>query len=326
MDGARKTAILLLSLDPSVAADVLRKLPREQVERVTLAIANAESVTREEQESILNEFKTTFASRPLIQPVGPETARELLERSLDQTEVEPMQDRIDEQVQAGPFAYLHNRHADEVRRLIENEHPQTIAVVSAQLPPGLAAQVLAGLAADAQADVLARLARLGPTDMTILEEIAGLLKVRLGPISVRIGGVSRAANVLRETTRPISRSVLRTIDLQDASLAGTLRENLFSFQEIESLDDETLRVVLQGTDNCQWAVALKGASENMRQRVLTTLAVQIAQVLKNEINSLGPTRLSEISAAQAQIIEGILILESEYQIELPKKNRRPVLI
>jgi flagellar motor switch protein FliG len=322
MDGTRKTAVLLLSLDQAVAAALLRKLPRDQVERVTLAIANAENVTRDEQEQVLTEFKSVFVSRPLMQPVGPETARELLERSLDQPEVESMQIRIDEQIEAGAFAFLHHRHADDIRRLIEAEHSQTIAVIAAQLPPDLAAQVLAGFAADTQADILARLARLGPTNANVLDEIATSLKDRIGPVPVRTGGVSRASDVLRESARTTSRSVLKSIEQMDARLGGALRETLFSFQDIQNLDDVTLRTILQKTDQCRWAVALKGNSETLRQRVLTCLPNQVAKALTEEMKSIGPVRLSEITDAQSQIIDMTLSLELENEIEISLRKTR----
>lgn len=320
MDGARKTAILLLSLDQTTAADVLRHLPREQVERVTLAVANAENVTRDEQEAILNDFKLAFVSRPLIHSAGPETARELLERSIDQTEVEPMQMRIDEQIESGPFAFLHNRHVDDIRRLIENEHSQTIAVVLAQLPPPLAADVLSGFPAETQSDVLGRLARLGPADINVLEEISALLKSRIGPVPVRTGGVTRAANMLRATSR--SKSVLDLIEQRDSILAGTLRASMFSFEEIQTFDQSMMQVVLQNTDHCRWAVALKRASENLRQHVRANLNAQLAQAIDEEMTSIGPIQLSEITAAQTEIIASILELEHADQIELPMQEPR----
>lgn len=129
LDPARKVAIVLLSLDQGIAAELLGRMPRDLVERVTLAIANAGRVTRDEQELVLNDFKSSFALRPLMHPTGPETARELLERTLERNEVEPIQQRIEEQVQAGAFAFLHLQHADDIRMLIQIEHPQTIAVI-----------------------------------------------------------------------------------------------------------------------------------------------------------------------------------------------------
>ena len=166
---------------------------RDQVERITLTIAGVEDVKRDEQESILGEFKAMFASRPLMQAAGPDTARELLERTLDRNEVEPLKQRIEEQIQSGPFAFLHDRHPDDIRRLMEEEHPQSVALVCAQLPAALAAKVLAGFGAASQADVLSRVARMGPTDPDLLFEMAALLSNRLGrnPRSKRRNGPRR---------------------------------------------------------------------------------------------------------------------------------------
>jgi flagellar motor switch protein FliG len=323
MDGARKTAVLLLSLDQTVAATLLRRLPREQVEQVTLAIASAENVTREEQEQVLNEFKVAFANRPLIQPLGPETARELLEKSLDQADVEPTETRLDEMIYAGPFAFLHDRHADDIRRLIECEHVQTIAVIAAQLPPDLAAQILNGFAPDLQADILARLARLGPADAGLLEEIAGLLKERIGPVPVRKGGVLNAAEVLRETTRTTSRSILDSIHRKDAALGDLIEGSLFPFEDIIAFDDATWRIVFEKTYQCRWGIALKGTSETLRQRVLQSLPDRLAKALIEQMNSAGPIRLSEITGARSEIIEMILALEAAQLVTLPKNTTRP---
>jgi flagellar motor switch protein FliG len=323
MEGTRKTAILLLSLDQSLASEVMGKLPREKMEQVALAIANADHVTREEQEVVLNEFKAAFVTRPLIQPVGPDTARELLERTIDQTSVGPPEHRLDEQIEAGPFAFLHNRHSDDVRRIIEHEHPQTIAVVTAMLPPGMASQVLAGFSPPQQAEIVGRLARLGPTDATVLTEIATLLQMRSGRTPVRPRGVDHAADVLHETERTTSHSILNSLDQKDPGIAKTIRESLFSFQDLSGLSDETLETILLETTECPWAVALKGCSESLRQRLITCLPEKMGDALKSEMKSVGPLRLSEITAGQQQVAFAILGLEANGQIELPapKVNR-----
>ena len=320
MDGAKKSAILLLSLDRAMAAELLGKLPREQVESVTLAIASADKVTREEQESVLEEFKTAFASRPLMQPAGPDAARELLEQTLDRNDVDPMQQRIDAQVQAGPFAFLHRRHPDDIRLLIREEHPQTIALISAQLPSDLAAQVLAGFNAEIQTDILERLARIGPTDVEVLADIAALLHDRIGRTPVRTAGISRVANLLRETTSSTANSLLRNLNQKDGKLAESIRDSLFSFNDVASLDDSSLQFVLQKTDQYPWAIALKGCAETLRQRILALLSNLTAQALKREIDTLGPLRLSEIAAVQRQIAERILMLEAEGEIDLGTKR------
>lgn len=320
MDAARKSAILLLSLERAMAAELLGKLPRDQVEAVTLAIAGADKITREEQEAVLEEFKAAFISRPLIQPVGPETARELLEQSLDRSDVEPTQQRIEEQIQAGPFAFLHRQHPDDIRFLIRDEHPQTIALVVAQLPSDLGAQVLTGFATDVQADVLERLARIGPTDVEVLTEIANVLQARTGRTPVRTDGVFRAAGVLRETASPAANAVLRNLNQRDGKLAESIRDSLFSFNDLAELSDATLRVILQKTDQYPWSIAMKGCNEKLRQRILSIMSAPMAEALRSEIDALGPLRLSEISAVQHQIAEKVLMLEAEGEIEAKRTS------
>ena len=323
MTGTRKTAILLLSLDQSLASEVMGKLPREKMEQVALAIANADHVTREEQEAVLNEFRSAFVSRPLIQPAGPETARELLERTIDQANVGPIEQRLDGQLEAGPFAFLHNRHSDDVRRIIEQEHPQTIAVIAARLPANLASQVLAGFSPSQQAEIVGRLARLGPTDADVLAEIATLLQMRSNRKEVRVQGLDHAAEVLHESERTSSQAILNTLEQKDSNIAETIRDSLFSFQDLANLNDETLETILKETAESPWAVALKGCSESLRQRVINRLPTTVGDALKTEIKSIGPLRLSDITAGQKQIARAILMLEANRQVELPlTKNYR----
>lgn len=323
LDPARKVAIVLLSLDQGIAAELLGRMPRDLVERVTLAIANAGRVTRDEQELVLNDFKSSFALRPLMHPTGPETARELLERTLERNEVEPIQQRIEEQVQAGAFAFLHLQHADDIRMLIQIEHPQTIAVIVAQLPPHLSSRVLAGFDPVDQAEILKRLAAIGPTDADTLEAISTTLQNRIGQNPIRSGGIDQVTEVLREAPRASSLEIVKLIDQKDTYLADSLRQNLFSFSELADLTDETLTVVLEETSGLPWSVALKGCSEKLRQRILRRLGSKIGKERLNEMNVAGPLRLSEIAGAQNRIVAAILDLEADGRIVLPKQQPKP---
>lgn len=219
--------------------------------------------------------------------------------------------------EADPFDFLCGRHPDDIRDLLDAEQPQTIAVIAAQLPPALSAAVLAGFAPDRQADVLQRVARLGPTDSEILSDIAAILKERLGPARVRVGGLQHASQVLRESPRFRVRSMLTDLDEHDSELADELRQTLFTFDDLLKLDDETLRVVLQETDDRQWALALKASPEPVRQKVLGCLAAPVAEAFKREMESLGPVRLSEMTSVRQQIADSIRRLEDSGLIQIP---------
>ena len=320
MDNARKTAILLLSLDQATAAELLGKLSREQVERVTLAIANASQVTRQEQEAVLDEFKQAFESLPLMRPTGPEAARELLEMSLDKNEVDVVQERIEQQVQAGPFAFLHHREPSDIRMLLQDERPQTIALIVSQLPSDLAAETLAGFPSEFQADVLARMSRLGPTDVGVLSEIAALLQSRVGSQSLHRSPVSNAQSVLQETSLGTSTAILKKLDQADTLLSQSLRDSLFAFRDLARLSDTSLKCVLEQTDHCAWAIALKGSPEVFRRRILVLLPPQVSQALRSEIQATGPLRLSEITTVQNQIAEEVYRMISAGEIDRPKTN------
>ncbi len=317
MHGPRKAAILLLSLDQTMAAQVLGHLPRELVERATLAVAGTEDVSLDEQTAVLVEFQQQFRAQPQLRRGGPGPARELLAQALGDDAAAPIQERVEQTLDAGPFAFLSQRSADDIRPLLMDESPQLIAVVAAQLPPALSAAVLEGLPPDRQADVLQRVARLGPTDPEILADIAATLKSRLTRPRVRKGGVSRAAELLRESPRATSRSMLAALDNQNADLADELRQTLFSFDDLLKLDHDTLRLVLQETDDRQWAMALKASPEPVRRRVLECLSPRVAQAMKEEMESIGPIRLSEMTAVRQQIADSIRRLEDAGVIALP---------
>lgn len=316
MSPTRKAAILLLSLDQSMASQVLGHLSREEVEAATLAIAEMGHVTLDEQNAVLTEFKSQFHSSPKIRRGGPETARELLEQVLGD-DAEPVQESIEPTVEAGSFAFLNHHPVEDIQVLLADESSQVIAVVVAQLAPALSNAIIAGFEPDRQADILQRIARLGATDEAILDEIANILRSRLTRSRVRKGGMPHAVSVLREGTRESNRSILKSLENRGASIAHELRQSLFTFDDVLKLDDATLRIVLEETNHRHWALALKASNETIRQKVFSCLSSHVAQALKREMQTLGPVRLSEMTVVRQQISEDIHRLDQTGVIELP---------
>jgi flagellar motor switch protein FliG len=326
MNGVQKAAALLLSLDKTLAAQILGLLPREQADQARTALVAASTPAGDELNLMLLDFKVRFQSRPVLPRNAVAELREppdligdvgVSRRPLPTEEPAPVVVPAVPEPKSGPFAFLEGRHPDDIRLLLREEQSQTIAVVAAQLPPALSAAVLAGLAPDRQAEVLQRVAHLGPTDAEILDDIAAALKDRLTPPRVRAGGVPQAAELLRRTPRPATRSMLNALDEYDADLADELRQTLFSFDDLLKLDDETLRIILQETDDRQWALALKASAAPVRQKVLSCLPPVVAKAFKDEMESLGPVRLSEMTAVRQQIADSIRRLEDSGLIALP---------
>lgn len=337
MNGVRKAAVFLSSLDKALAAQILALLPVDQSERARIATAAATAADDDELSSVLIDFKARVSTHPTL-PTPASLVADLPEQSrieFPTADLRPASRPTSSadlktgapvssspadvlpQAETGPFGFLNGRHPDDIRYLLQEEHAQTIAVIAAQLAPGLSAAVLAGLPPDQQADVLQRLARLGPTDPDVLTEIALGLKERLGSPRVRVGGVSQAAAVLRESPRMATRSMLASLDDHDSELADELRQTLFSFDDLLKLDDETLRTILQETDDRPWAMALKASPEVVRRKVLGCLSARVAQAIKDEMDSLGPVRLSEMTAVRQQIADSIHRLEEAGVIALP---------
>ncbi|MDB5342586.1 MAG: flagellar motor switch protein FliG [Schlesneria sp.] len=324
MNGVQKAAALLLSFDKTLAAQVLGLLPRDQADQARSALAAASTPAGDELNLMLLDFKVRFQSRPVLPRHSVAELREPPDLIGDvgssrrplPTEPAPAVVPLKES-SSGPFAFLEGRHPDDIRLLLREEQSQTIAVIAAQLPPALSAAVLAGLAPDRQAEVLQRVAHLGPTDAEILDDIAAALKDRLTPPRVRAGGVPQAAELLRRSPRPATRSMLNALDEHDADLADELRQTLFSFDDLLKLDDETLRIILQETDDRQWALALKASAAPVRQKVLSCLPPVVAKAFKDEMDSLGPVRLSEMTAVRQQIADSIRRLEDSGLIALP---------
>jgi hypothetical protein len=297
--------------------------PRGQVGPETLEVSAAGIASERREQSLHNDSPIELSTR--MSPAGTVGATDASDSMFSgsnghrgashSVESHGIESRSNEY---GPFEFLIGRHPDDVRQLLQDERPQTIAVIAAQLAPAMSAAVLAGLAPDLQADILQRVARLGPTDPGILADIAAELKNRLGRTRVRAGGVSNAAAVLRESSRPAARSILATMDEDlDSDLADELRQTLFSFDDLLKLDDDTLRVILEETDDRQWALALKASPEPVRQKVLGCLPTRVVQAFKDEMDSLGPVRLSEVTSVRQQIADSIHRLDEAGLIVLP---------
>lgn len=320
MDDIRKAAILLLSLEKPLAAEVLSQMPKDQVERVTMEIARLEDVTKDEQEGVLEEFTRLANSRVQIERGGLEFANDLLEQSLGKDSAGAILETVRQSMNSVPFGFLQKAGADNLLTFIVEEHPQTIALILSHLPAGMAAEVLSGLPSNKQLDVVTRIANMEQTSPEVIQDIEKSLENRMKSTfsqqMEKAGGVPMVAQILNVTDRMTNKGILESLEQDDPELVDEIRRLMFVFDDLMKLDDKSIQALLKEVDNSQWALALKGASEEIRQKVLGNLSQRAAELLREEMEYLGPVRLSDVEAMQQQIVDTVRRLEDAGEIQV----------
>ncbi|MFO0916891.1 MAG: flagellar motor switch protein FliG [Planctomycetaceae bacterium] len=324
MDGVRKSAILLLSLEKPLAAEVLSQMSREQVERVTLEIAKIEDVTKEQQESVLSEFSDQFGEQTPIERGGLNFANELLEQSLGKDGAGQILETVKQSINAVPFAFLQKAGAESLLTFISEEHPQTIALIMSHLPPNMSAEVLSGLPSIKQLEVIRRIATMEQTSPEVIADIERTLQHRMTSLinqqTEATGGVPMVAQILNVTDRMTNKGILESLEQQDHDLADEIRRLMFVFDDLMKLDNKSIQLLLKEIDNGQWAVALKGASDEVRQKIFANLSQRAAETLKEEMEYLGPVRVSDVEAMQQQVVDAVRRLEDAGQIQVSNNS------
>ncbi len=320
MEDLRKAAILLLSLDKPLAAEVMSQLPRRQVELLTVEIAKLEGVTKDQQESVLDEFSNLARDRVPMERGGLDLATELLKQSLGDAGSSEVLDAVRQSMNAIPFGFLHKAGADNLLTFVSDEHPQTIALIMSHLPSAMSAEVLAGLPSNKQIEVIRRIATMEQTSPEVISDVEAGLQGRMrntfNQQLEKTGGVPRVAEILNVTDRMTNKGILESLEQEDPELVDDIRRLMFVFDDLLKLDNKAIQSLLKEVENSQWAVALKGASEEIRQKVLGNLSQRAADMLREEMEYLGPIRVSDVESMQQQIVDAVRRLEDAGEIEI----------
>jgi flagellar motor switch protein FliG len=318
MTGLRKSAIVLLSLDKPLAAEVMSQLRKEEVEALTLEIAKLQEVSKEEQEGAIDEFYNLGMARTEIERGGFEYAQALLEQSLGKEKAQQILDVVKQSMSSVPFGFLHKAGADNLLTFISEEHPQTIALILSHLPPSLAAEVLAGLNATKQLEVVRRVANMEQTSPEVIRDVERSLEVRMSSAFnqqlEKAGGVQAVAEILNVADRMTNKGILENLGADDPELVDQIKRLMFTFDDLMKLDDKSIQSLLKEVENSQWAMALKGASEELRTKILGNLSQRAAAMLTEEMEYLGPVRVSDVEAMQQIIVDAVRRLEDSGDI------------
>jgi flagellar motor switch protein FliG len=325
LTGAQKVAVLLMQVSTERSAKVLRTLRESEVAEVMTEIARLEHVPVDEVAGVRTEFQASLVAREHVAQGGIERARELLEESLGPDKAREILERLSASLVQRPFEFLRRADPRQVITYLQDEHPQTIALVLAHLAPDAGATVLSALPEQLQGEVAMRLASMDRTSPEVIEVVESVLAPKLSSVIQQselatAGGVQALVDILNRADRATERLILEGLEHDDEELADEVRSRLFVFEDIVTLDDRAVQLVLREIDTKDLAVALKGVQPVVRDKVLHNLSERAAVNLVEEIELLGPVRMKTVEEAQGGIVRVIRALDESGQIVLSRTS------
>jgi flagellar motor switch protein FliG len=317
MSEIRKAAILLMSLPEDQAAALMAKLMPKQVEQVSIEIAKLGRLSNEEQEKVIHEFADANPNALGLVGGGLDVAKTLVEKALG-NKAPPTLDIVRQSIEALPFGFLKKVDPQNLLTFIIDEHPQTIALVLSHLPPAYGAEIVKGLPAERQLAVVRRIAHMGQTSPEVIQEVERGLESRMSNLMQqsfeKAGGVDSVAEILNVSDRATERTLLESLAQDDPDLVEEIRRLMFVFDDLAKLSDRDIQNVLKNVETAQWAMALKGASPELKQKIMGNMSQRAAALLAEEMDYKGAVKLSEVEQVQQQIVDIVRRLEEAGEI------------
>jgi flagellar motor switch protein FliG len=326
LSGAQKAAVLLVQLGKEKSAAVLKSLRESEVEEVLNEIARLKGVPTETVDAVFEEFSTLASARRYFAQGGMDFAREVLEATLGADRAKELLDRMKASLVEMPFEFLRRADARQVLSFLQDEHPQTVALVVAHMRADQAAIVISGMPDELQADVAHRVAVMETTSPDVVRRVEAILERKLSSVlqstdASAAGGLKPLVDIINHADRATERLILEGLERRDPALAEEVRSQMFMFEDITTLDDRSVQLVLRSVDSKELATALKGVSQDVRGKIMANVSERAAANLTDEIDLMGAVRLSTVEEAQAKIIATIRSLEESGQILLSRGDR-----
>jgi flagellar motor switch protein FliG len=328
--GLRKSAILLVSIDADLAAQILSEMDKELVRDVTVEIARLEGVGREERDAVLEEFYRNTLQRDVSAQGGLPAARSLLQRVLEPAEARKVLEAVEAATRSTPFGFLRKADPGNLLTFLQGEHPQTVALVLSYLPPSQAAEILQGLPRATQIEVVKRVSTMELTSPEILSQVEGALEKRLTSLFAedlrKAGGMKTVAGVLNLVDRSTERGILETLEEEDPTMVDHIRKLMFVFEDIKRIDDHGIQIILKDVETATLALALKVADEELREKFYQNMSRRAQELLREEMEYMGPQRLSDVEGAQQAIVEVVRRYEDQGDIVIEGRGSSQIVI
>lgn len=328
--GLQKAAILLIALGPEKSSMIFKHLKEDEIEELTLEIANTRSVTPQLKEDVLNEFYQVCLAQQYIAEGGIGYAKELLEKALGADKAGDVISRLTASLQVKPFEFVRKTDASQLLNFIQDEHPQTIALILSYLAPSQAAQIVGALPPDRQADVAKRVAMMDRTSPDVIKEVEKVLESKLASLVNQdytiIGGVDAVVEILNTVDRGTEKHIMETLEIDEPELADEIRKKMFVFEDVLLLDDRAIQRVLRDVDNNDLGIALKGANEQVQGVIFNNLSKRLATMIKEDMEFMGPVRMKDVEEAQQKIVNIIRKLEDSAEIVISRGGGDEIVV
>lgn len=330
LSGRQKAAILLISLGSDISAQIFKHLREDEMEQLTFEIANLRKVDNAQKEEVIAEFHQMCVARDYISQGGIDYAREVLERALGTQKAIDILNRLTTALQVRPFDFIRKTDPSQLLNFIQSEHPQTIALIMAYLDPEQAAILISALPPERQSDVARRIAMMDRTSPEIVKEIERVLERKLSSLVSQdytmAGGIQSVVDVLNRVDRSTEKTIMETLEIQNPELAEEIKMRMFVFEDIVQLDDRAIQQVLREVETKDLALALKGASEEVTAKIKRNMSKRAAEMLKEDIEFMGPVRLRDVEEAQQRIVNIIRKLEEAGDIIVARGGGDEIIV
>ena len=328
--GVQRAAILLISLGPERSAGIFKHLKEEEIEEMTLEIANIRSVTPQVKEAVITEFYELCLAQQYIAEGGIGYAKDLLEKALGSEKAMDVIGKLTASLQVKPFEFVRKTDATQLINFIQDEHPQTIALILSYLAPIQSALGMSALPPERQADVARRIAVMDRTSPDIIKEVEKVLESKLASLVNQdytiIGGVDAVVEILNTVDRGTERHIMETLEVEAPELAEEIRKKMFVFEDILLLDDRAIQRVLRDVENNDLTMAMKSTKDEVKEAIFNNMSKRLAVMIKEDMDFMGPVRMKDVEEAQQKIVNVIRKLEDSGEIVISRGGGDEIVV
>jgi flagellar motor switch protein FliG len=330
LSGRQKAAILLITLGPEVSAQIFKHLRDEEIEQLTLEIANVRKVDSLDKETILSEFHQICMAQEYITQGGIQYAKQILEKALGESKALEVINRLTATLQVRPFDFARKAEPSQILNFIQNENSQTIALVLSYLQAEQSSAILSSLPQEKQAEVARRIALMDSTSPEVIAQVERVLEQKLSSTVTQdytmAGGIESIVQILNGVDRGTERTILDSLEIQDPELAEEIKKRMFVFEDIVNIDNRSIQRIIRDIENADLQLALKVASEEVRDAIFSNMSKRMSETFKEEMEFMGPVRLRDVEEAQTRIVATIRRLEESGEIIIARGGGDDIIV